>query len=321
MKSSPSHAKPATCEKVRSYLPLLSSNALSRAFSAELRLHVSRCFECTDLLESLQAVDESLRRWIACSPPLRAGLTFDDLLPLEPVQQAKPSRPQTALPQLPAPVPSRQHERRRDIVEQAHRQPAPHVQTVSFCESALHTCDDSQTQHEEGYSPLVAEQLTIIYHRITRAVAEHTPVADVYAQSYNTLFAYMSFPMSDRQRLRIQYHLALSQRALGNAEAAFATVGAALDIAEKLDDVHALAECAYLGGVLLAELGDNDTAAEYLEGAIEALAILQTRSESPNTLDPALEDLILEALKALVALPPPVGYSPPNPLSGGSMYV
>jgi len=170
-------------------------------------------------------------------------------------------------------------------------------------EGSLRTLSHAPWEEEDGYSPLVNEELRRIFALLRyarerdflrrdreRALHPYAQERDVSLRAYDRALACLKRPQSPHQRLQVFYALGLAYLHLGESKPAQETVDAALDAATQLPDVAATAELMYLAGSLACSRGDYKASADYLTAAGRLL--IQLGEED----DPADTALMIDAL-------------------------
>jgi len=170
-------------------------------------------------------------------------------------------------------------------------------------ESSLRTSLHPHWEEEEGYSPLVADELRQILALLRydherdffradreRALHPYPQEHDASLQAYERALACLNRPQSPHQRLQLYYALGLAYLHLGDSKFAQATVDTALDLADHLPDLAATAELQYLAGSLACSRGDYKPGADYLS-SVRALLIHLGDED-----DPADTALMIDAL-------------------------
>jgi tetratricopeptide (TPR) repeat protein len=158
-------------------------------------------------------------------------------------------------------------------------------------------------EEEEGYSPLVAEELrhifALLHHVRERDLIRDTLESDsvpqnqeraTSVQAYERAIACLGRPQSPHQHLQVLYALGLIYLHLGESKPAQAIVETALDLADHLPDLAATAELKYLAGSLACSRGDYKRGADYLTSTKALLIHLGDQD------DPADTALMIDAL-------------------------
>jgi hypothetical protein len=152
-------------------------------------------------------------------------------------------------------------------------------------ESSLRTPIDPRWEEEEGYSPLVADELRGVF-----ALLQTAEERDASLQAYDRLRSCIQRPHSRHQQLQLFYALGLTFLRLGETELAQTTVETALDLADRLPDLAATAELMYLAGSVAYATGAYKPGADYLTSAGALLTQLGDED------DPADTALMIDAL-------------------------
>jgi|GEM_PF-6327090 len=152
-------------------------------------------------------------------------------------------------------------------------------------ESSLRTPINPRWEEEEGYSPLVADELQHVF--VLLQTAEER---DASLQADARLRSCFQRPHSRHQRLQLFYALGLTFLRLGEMELAQTTVETALDLADRLPDLAATAELMYLAGSVAYATGAYKPGADYLTSAGALLTQLGDED------DPADTALMIDAL-------------------------
>lgn len=152
-------------------------------------------------------------------------------------------------------------------------------------ESSLRAPINPRWAEEEGYSPLVGEELQDVLTLLQTAEER-----DASLQAYDRLRACFHRPHSQHQRLQLFYALGLTFLRLGEAELAQTTVETALELANRLPDLAATAELMYLAGSVAYANGAYKPGADYLASAGALLTALGGED------DPADTALMIDAL-------------------------
>jgi tetratricopeptide (TPR) repeat protein len=169
----------------------------------------------------------------------------------------------------------------------------------SSLRTPLHPC----WEEEEGYSPLVADELRRIiallrYDRERdflrgdreRALHPYVQERDAGLQAFDRALACLNRPQSPHQRLQVFYALGLAYLHLGESKSAQESVESALELATHLPDLAATAELHYQAGSLACSRGDYKAGADYLSSARALLIHLGEED------DPADTALMIDAL-------------------------
>lgn len=156
--------------------------------------------------------------------------------------------------------------------------------------NSLNSADAPEWSREADYSPTVAAALRGAY----RSLRLTSGRLDAQAWAHQHLSACLRLPMSLRQRMRAHYVLGMSFAAVGDVSKALGCLDEVLELATRLRDFYAYAECAYLCGSVLRATSHGMAAASYLTRALEALR--GVNADTGMSLDPALEVDILLSL-------------------------
>jgi tetratricopeptide (TPR) repeat protein len=163
-------------------------------------------------------------------------------------------------------------------------------------DSSLRTPGHPRWEEEEGYSPLVAEELRRIFALLRydherdffrgdreRALHPYPQEHDTSLQAYERALACLNRSQSPHQRLQVYYALGLAYLHLGESKPAQETVDTALDLADHLSGLAATAELQYLAGSLACSRGDYKPGADYLSSTRALLIHLGEEDEPADT--------------------------------------
>jgi hypothetical protein len=169
----------------------------------------------------------------------------------------------------------------------------------SSLRTPLHPC----WEEEEGYSPLVADEVqqifALLHHDRERDLIRGNREGDVLPENqeratslqvYDRALTCLRQPQSPHQRLQVFYALGLIYQHLSESKLAQATVDAALDLAAHLPNLSVSAELHYQAGSLAYSRGEYKAGSDYLTSARALLIHLGEED------DPADTSLMIDAL-------------------------
>src|SRR5262249_39172429 len=137
----------------------------------------------------------------------------------------------------------------RSLLERAPS-PALPIEPARRMLSSLDIPDDAVSRIEPPYSLIVGEALTRAYSAVAGAPAQ----IDAYRLAQISVFPYLPLPMSERQRMRIFYILGMAYVATDDLLPALGCLYEAMEVALRLNDLGACAECAYLVAAIMSSL-------------------------------------------------------------------
>ena len=158
--------------------------------------------------------------------------------------------------------------------------------------TSLDVPDAPDWRHEVGYRPEIAGVLTRAYRDLRSAGTD----PEGYFRAYATIRPYSSRPMSVRQRLHLEYALALAYCGDDSLPYALERLATAREIASFLKDGMALAKLSYLAGASLTHLTEMAAARDRLADALDALELA---GDGGGPADSAFEVDLLTALAGL----------------------
>lgn len=273
-----------SCVDVALDLPLLALAALEPEQERVVSEHAARCPWCAQQLAAYTSVEQTLRAYfhMPAEPPRR--LTVEDIERARERAEAREAAgtgfPPPAgapydiatwveedtpfnMPAEPPPWLTVEDTERAYIPQQAARAPLflPNPLSVSYGPR------DTATWAEERDSFSVTQALLRAYAHIRRAPGS----VRAYRLAHDEVVAYLDRPMSERQRMRLLFVLGLGHTATEEYDLAIAALDVALDLALRIHDLAAFAECVYLCGAIYDTMTLGSLALEHYAMALEAL--------------------------------------------------